>query len=130
MTVEVTGLQQLLADLETRFGASAVTRISDQALIDASGVFKSALVSNMSSFKDTGATLEEITLSAPQDVSGVRQITVHWKGPKGRYRVIHLNEFGTVNNPNPRGKGAIERALRSSERAYQQAIEDSVRRAL
>ncbi|SFP80980.1 hypothetical protein SAMN05421839_1771, partial [Halolactibacillus halophilus] len=49
-----------------------------------------------------------------------------WKGPNGRYRIIHLNEWGTINNPNPAGKGAIARALKNSEKAYR----DAVRKAL
>ena len=130
MSVEIRGMSELRADIEKRYGQEAVTQLSDQALTDASEVFKAALVSQLSTFKDTGATVDELEFSEPHTVDGVRMITVHWKGPKGRYRIIHLNEFGTVNNPNPRGKGAIARALQQSERSYKQAIRNAIERGL
>jgi hypothetical protein len=122
MTVEIRGLSELLDQLEQRFGPQSMISIIDDALVAASGVYKTALLTELNSFKDTGATVDELTFSEPYDVDGVRTITVHWKGPKGRYRVIHLNEYGTVKNPNPRGKGAIQRSLQAAKTAYQQEI--------
>jgi hypothetical protein len=81
-------------------------------------------------FKDTGASIEEMTISDPLWVSGVRTIKIHWRGPKDRYRIIHLNEFGTVQNPSPRGKGAIARAMRNAESAYRNAIKKAIREGL
>lgn len=130
MSVEISGISDVLADIKRRFGEEAATRISDQALKDASLVFKSALIAQLGTFKDTGATVDEVTFTEPYSVNGVRTITVHWKGPKSRYRVIHLNEYGTVKNPNPRGKGAIARALQASEAAYKRAVAESIRRSI
>ena len=130
MTVEISGMSELLSELENRLGPQSFERISDQALKDASLVFKSELVAQLSTFKDTGATLDELTFSEPYTKNGIRTITVHWKGPKRRYAVIHLNEYGTVKNPNPRGKGSIARALQTSEAAYKRAIEESIRGAI
>ncbi|MGH2319394.1 hypothetical protein ACRC6Q_16765 [Planococcus sp. SE5232] len=130
MSVEVRGISEMLADLESRLGPEAVGRISDAALIEASLVFKESLTAQLSLFKDTGATIDELTFSEPKLVDGVRTITVYWKGPKRRYAVIHLNEFGTVKNPNPNGKGAIARALQQSERSYKQAIRNAIERGL
>jgi len=81
-------------------------------------------------FRDTGGSIEEITISEPMWVGSVRTVKVHWKGPRGRYRIIHLNEFGTIKNPNPRGKGAIARAMRSAERAYREAIKQAIERGI
>lgn len=130
MTVDIRGISELLGEIESRLGAETVTRISDQALKDASLVFKQALRAQLLTFKDTGATVDELTFTEPYTKDGVRTITVHWKGPKGRYRVIHLNEFGTVKNPNPRGKGAIARALQQSERSYKEAIRNAIERGI
>lgn len=130
MSVNIGGLSALLNDLESRFGPQEVARISDQALKDASLVFKATLIAQLMIFKDTGATLDELTFTEPYLKDGVRTITVHWKGPKRRYAVIHLNEFGTVKNPNPRGKGAIARALQQSEGSYRQAIRNAIERGL
>lgn len=132
--VNVTGMEQLERELERRFGRQAMERISDKALKNASLVFKRELLSQLRTFSGvpgtTGATVDEVTFTEPYWKDGVRTITVHWKGPKGRYRIIHLNEFGTVKNPNPKGKGAIARAIQASASAYRQAIVDTYRGAL
>lgn len=130
MSVEIKGLDMALAEIERRLGADAMQKISDDALKEAAAVFEKELLSQLSTFSGvagtTGATKDEVTFTEPYDLNGVRTITVHWSGPKQRYRIIHLNEYGTVNNPNPRGKGAIARALRNAETAYKKAIEDTI----
>lgn len=129
MSVKVSGIAAVEAELRKRLGVEQMKRISDAALISASHVFVKELKSQMASFEDKGYSISELTVSEPYWKDGVRSIKVHWKGPKGRYRIIHLNEYGTVKNPNPRGKGAIARALQSSESAYRGAIEKSLRGA-
>ena len=130
MSVRITGLNRLLDDLEQRFGSERMQVISDEALKAGAQEFVRELKLQFESFKDTGASLREITISEPMTVSGVRTIKVHWRGPKDRYRIIHLNEWGTVKNPYPSGKGAIARALRNAENSYKRAIEDAVRRGI
>lgn len=130
MSVEIRGVSQLLSDLESRLGNDAVIRISDEALIAASLVFKKVLIRELEKFKATGATVDEVQFSDPHDVNGVRTITVYWKGPKNRYRVVHLNEKGTIKNPRPKGKGAIARAVVTAERAYKQEIRKVVERSI
>lgn len=130
MSVEVNGLNQLLKTLENELGEKATQRLSDKALKEAANVFKRELEQQFRSWADTGASLREITLSEPYSESGARTIKVYWQGPNDRYRIIHLNEFGTVKNPNPAGKGAIARALRNSEKAYHNAIRRAVERGL
>lgn len=125
--MKVSGIEEVEATLRAKLSVEKMTGISDRALNKAAQVFIAELSSQMSSFRDTGATVDEITASDPYTKDGVRSIKVHWKGAKNRYRIIHLNEYGTVNNPNPRGKGAIARALQSSESAYRSAIEESLR---
>jgi len=128
MSVNVTGLNKLLADLEKRLGKSKMQTISDDALKKGAKVFVQELKSQFEYFKDTGASIDEITISDPTWIGGIRTIKIHWRGPHDRYRIIHLNEWGTVKNPNPKGKGAIARAMRNSEKAYLKAVEDAVRR--
>lgn len=130
MSARVSGLNRLLNDLERRLGRVRMQAISDEALKAGAEAFVRELKSQFESFKDTGASIDEITVSEPMNVAGVRSIKVHWRGPKDRYRIIHLNEWGTVKNPNPKGKGAIARALRNSENAYKRAVEEAVRRGI
>ncbi|WP_026581024.1 HK97-gp10 family putative phage morphogenesis protein [Bacillus sp. J33] len=130
MSARVSGLNRLLNDLERRLGRERMQAVSDEALKAGAEAFVRELKSQFESFKDTGASIDEITVSEPMSVAGVRSIKVHWRGPKDRYRIIHLNEWGTVKNPNPKGKGAIARALRNSENAYKRAVEEAVRRGI
>lgn len=127
MTVSIKGEKQLLAELERRLGAAKMNQVSDRALRAGAEVFVQELKNQFESFRATGASIDEITISEPMTIKGARTIKVHWKGPKGRYRIIHLNEWGTVKNPNPRGKGAIARALRNAENAYRNAIKQSLK---
>jgi|SRR5699024_2727591 len=130
MSVEVKGEAKLLAELERRLGAKRMQKVSDKALEKGAKVFVAELKRQFQTFRDTGASIEEITISSPMTVGGVRTIKVHWKGPKDRYRIIHLNEFGTVKNPNPRGKGRIAVALRNAESAYRAVIKQSIREGI
>jgi HK97 gp10 family phage protein len=130
VSVNIRGLDNLLKDLEKRLGKERVQTISDAALIDGAKVFVKELKSQFESFKDTGASIDEITISKPMYVGGVRTVKVHWKGPEGRYRIIHLNEWGTVKNPNPKGKGAIARALRNAENEYRRVIRQAIERGI
>lgn len=130
MGVSVTGNSQLERELMRRLGSQRTQQIVDRALLAGARVFVYELKSQFESFKDTGASINEITISQPVTVGGARTVKIFWRGPKGRYRVIHLNEWGTVNNPNPEGKGAIARALRNAAETYRNAIKQELRRGL
>src|SRR5690625_581572 len=134
MKVELNGRKELERELEKRFGKQNVQRISDNALKDGAEVFVKELESQYRSvnWKEyaTGAIIDEITISEPYTLQGVRTIRVHWRGPKKRYALVHLNEFGTVNNPSPPAKGAIARAMRNAEKAYRNAIKEAIERGI
>ncbi|MFO3694438.1 hypothetical protein WER97_12105 [Staphylococcus felis] len=128
MAIKIKGMKELERELENRYGKAKMKRIVDESLIIGGNVIVQKIKSNFEEFKDTGASKAEVTLSKPFTLNGVRTIKIHWKGPKERYRIIHLNEFGTIKNPNPRGKGAVERALRSGKEAYFQAVKQRLKR--
>ncbi|MCA1029364.1 hypothetical protein LCM23_25465 [Cytobacillus kochii] len=130
MSVRLRGQNQVLAEIERRLGRTAMQRISDKALKRGARVFVEELKRQFESFRDKGGSIEEITISEPMTIAGTRTIKIHWRGPKGRYRIIHLNEWGTIKNPNPRGKGAIARAMRNAETAYRNAIKEAIREGL
>lgn len=130
MTVKVTGEKQLLAELEKRFGKKAMDQISDKALKEGAKVFVDELKRQFARWKDTGASYDEITVSDIVVINGARTIKIHWRGPKNRYRIIHLNEWGTVKNPNPAGKGSIAKALRNAEKEYRNVIKEAIRRGI
>lgn len=130
MGVKIKGQKKLIQQLEKKFGEQAARRLSDEALKAGAPVFRKELDLQLESFRDTGGTIEDVTLTEPMDVSGVRVLKVHWNGEHGRYRVVHLNEWGTVKNPNPRGKGAIARALKNSQKEYRAAVKKSIQEGI
>ena len=122
MGVNITGLKSLQAELEKRFGQVKMQEISDQALFEGAQVIKKELEQNFESFRDTGASIDEITISDPKDGPNGRRRNIHWIGPKDRYRLIHINEWGTVKNPNPAGKGKVAASLEGGKKAYRKAV--------
>lgn len=137
MKVNIKGQKQLERELQRKFGKVNVQRVSDLALKAGAEVFVKELKSQYNSVnwatkppQRTGAIIDEITISEPYTLRGVRTIRVHWKGPKNRYALVHLNEFGTVNNPNPPAKGTIAKSLKAAENAYRKAIRREIERGI
>ena len=128
MAIKLKGMKELERELENRYGKAKMKRIVDEALVAGGHVIVQKIKSHFESFKDTGASKAEVKWSKPFTLNGVRTIKIHWRGPKERYRIIHLNEFGTIKNPNPRGKGAVERALRSGQKTYFQIVKQRLKR--
>ena len=96
--------------------------IADEALLKGAEVIKRELQQNFETFRDTGASIDEITISGPKDGPNGRRRDIHWVGPKDRYRLIHINEWGTVKNPNPAGKGKVAVSLEGGKKAYRKAV--------
>jgi HK97 gp10 family phage protein len=130
MGVKIKGQKKLIQKLEEKFGEQAAKQMADEALRAGAPVFKKELEVQLETFRDTGGTIEDVTLTDPTTSPGGRVLKVHWNGAHGRYRVVHLNEWGTVKNPNPRGKGAIARALKDSQKEYRAAIKKAVERGI
>ena len=130
LTIEVNGIEKVEAELAKKFSKEALDEITDKALIAGAQVIKAELRKNFELFKDTGASRDEITISKPMILNGVKSILIYWSGPKNRWHIIHMNEFGTVKNPNPRGKGAIERSLKSGKKEYLRVVAAEIGRSI
>lgn len=132
LKVNVFGMDTLYAELDRRFSGMALLKVIDAALIEGAKVIKRELEKNFAAFAETWASHDEITIGEPATTSltGMRYIQIYWSGPKNRYSIIHLNEFGTIHSPRPRGFGAVERALRQGVAAYQNAIRKTIGRAM
>ncbi|MEU8220767.1 hypothetical protein [Micromonospora taraxaci] len=126
------GDKEIIAYLETKYGKSAMKRITDFALTKAGNKVVSIIKGNMKSFEDTGESVEETTLSKPMTIKGVRTVKIHWRGPKQRYRIIHLNEYGHFDRSgkwvNTAGKGVIENAMREGRETYFRTVKEEMRK--
>ncbi len=131
MAVKVHGVDKLIQELDDRFGKKRVDSIINDALTNGALVFGMELKRQLATFKDKGYTLDELTISEPgAGNGGNRSVRIYWEGPHDRYKIIHLNEWGTIRNPNPRGKGKIAKAMKLSRKAYGKAVRDTIRRNL
>ncbi|EAF3541671.1 hypothetical protein E5H15_02435 [Listeria monocytogenes] len=129
MSVEVTGVEELERQLVSLFGRENLPQLVDPALIAGATLVAKTLKSEFVQFKDTGASIDEINIEKPSYDKGVRSIKIDWKGPKDRYKIIHLNEYGYTRNGKkitPSGTGSIARTLRISERAYRQIVQKKI----
>lgn len=132
MTVTVKGDKEIIAYLEKKYGKSATKRITDFALTKGGQKVAQIIKNNMKAFKDTGESVEETTVSKPMTINGVRTVKIHWRGPKQRYRIIHLNEYGHFDRAgkwvNTAGKGVIENAMREGRETYFRTVKEEIRR--
>ncbi|MCI2941713.1 hypothetical protein BUY18_01965 [Staphylococcus cohnii] len=132
MTVTVKGDKEIIAYLEKKYGRSATKRITDFALTKGGQKVVQIIKNNMKSFKDTGESVEETTVSKPMTINGVRTVKIHWRGPKQRYRIIHLNEYGHFDRAgkwvNTAGKGVIENAMREGRETYFRTVKEEMRK--
>ncbi|MEB7659584.1 hypothetical protein NGB28_04920 [Staphylococcus xylosus] len=132
MTISVKGDKEIIAYLEKKFGKSATKRITDFALTKGGQKVVQIIKRDMGSFKDTGESVSETSLSKPMTIGGVRTVKIHWHGPKQRYRIIHLNEYGHYDRSgkwvNTAGKGVIERAMREGRETYFRTVKEEIRR--
>ncbi|WP_353423658.1 hypothetical protein PYH68_05685 [Staphylococcus xylosus] len=132
MSVSIKGDKEIIAYLEKKFGKSATKRITDFALTKGGQKVVQIMKSNMKSFKDTGESVSETSLSKPMTIGGVRTVKIHWRGPKQRYRIIHLNEYGHYDRSgkwvNTAGKGVIERAMREGRETYFRTVKEEIRK--
>lgn len=123
MSSKITGMSKLLNDLDARLGTAAMEARSTKALLVASPQIERAIRTNLTPYKVTGNTLKEMKLGAPKPLaSGRMRAQIYWEGPTARYKLIHLNEWGTTRNPNPRAKGQIALALKTALPAYKAAL--------
>lgn len=116
MSVTIRGMDEVLANMEKKMGAKAVAKYSNDALRVAGRYMAVKLKAAVSSYKDTGKTVVEVTVGNPRLRGGVRQIRIGWDGggTGQRYRLVHLNEFGYTRfgrSYSPRGSGKVQNAF-------------------
>lgn len=126
MSVKITGMGAITAEIERRLGKEVMDRIGDEAILEGAKVIKKELEKNFESFKDTGASQNEITISDSMPKSTGPSRTIHWRGPERRYALIHLNEWGTIKNPNPRGKGKVALSLQNAKKEYRKVLKNKL----
>ena len=121
MVITSSGFKELDEELR-KFHEKRIVAAQDKALRAGANFFVNKLRTAYLPYKKTGAIIKEVTFDEPFGPPDKRNITIRWRGPKDRYRVIHLLEFGTIKNPNPKQKGVIQRTLAESQAEYRKII--------
>ena len=121
--VTLVGIEEVLAKLEAKLGEPKVRRVTNKALRETSKEIEPEFREAVSVYKDTGLTVDAVTVSGVSRVSGVAQVKVGFgKGFPSRWQLVHLNELGYAHNQNPRGFGVIRRFSDKLQREYPEII--------
>ncbi|MCD8825427.1 MULTISPECIES: hypothetical protein [Staphylococcus] len=127
MSVEIKGTHNMLRKIREQYGEVKMLKVQDEALKIGSKYVVGVMKENFEVFKDTGESINEISVTSPYYIYGkVRMVKLHWEGSMNRYAIIHLNEYGSVKHPNPRGKGAIARTMFMAEKPYKKIIKETL----
>lgn len=117
------GFEEVLAKMEEKLGEAKVRRVSNKALREVAKEIEPDFKEAISSYRDTGATVESITASGVSRASGVAQVKLGFgKWDPARWQLAHLNELGYAKNPSPRGFGVIRRFSEGLESTYPEKI--------
>lgn len=120
---ELTGFDELLANMERRLGEAKVNRVVNKALRETVKEIEPDFKAAVSVYRDTGATVEAVTASGVSRAEGMAQVKLGFgKGSPTRWQLVHLNELGYAKNPSPRGFGVIRRFSDSLEGSYPEKI--------
>ncbi|WP_221636340.1 hypothetical protein, partial [Listeria fleischmannii] len=121
------------ARMTEQLGPAKMNQLSNRALKAGAQVVQERMEKAFESFADTGASKDEIVITVPRNIYGVKQIRLGWSGPKDRWRMIHLNENGYMKSgekSRPRGFGVIKKTIETSAPEFKRAIEQELRRDL
>lgn len=133
MSVEFRGFEEIQKKLQAQLSEQALGRVQNKALTAGAHEVSKAISKEFVEFKDTGASEEEIVVGKVTSKNGFKSVLVGWNGPKERYRLVHLNEFGYNRNGEkvkPRGYGSIQRAISNSEGAFLHAVTKEMKKQL
>ncbi|MCC5350697.1 hypothetical protein LMQ05_10285 [Staphylococcus aureus] len=132
MSVKVIGDKALERELEKRFGIKEMVKVQDKALIAGAKVIVEEVKKQLKPSKDTGALINEVSFSKPEWINGKRTITVHWRGSKDRYKIVHL-EYGHVQKGTgkfikPKAMGGVNRAIRQGQNKYFETLKRELKK--
>lgn len=116
MSVTITGVDQIIANLEKKLGKSRTTRVVNKALRKTGEIVKRDVEDAVSSYIDTGETHETVIVSNVKK-GPPKRVEVGW-GQGSRWRLVHLNEFGYTRYGKyirPRGMGKLQGIVDKTE---------------
>lgn len=131
--VQFQGVTETIQALEKKLGTKKIRKVTRDAIDEGASDVEEQLKWALLTFKDTGATVDEVVRSLASYKNYNAEAEIGWNGPKQRYRLIHLNEWGYTRNGRqikPRGFGVITKSLKFSEKIYLNAVARELRNKL
>lgn len=134
MRAKLKGEKEVMKQLEKRLGKRKMLKITDAALIAGGQKVASIIENDMyrARGKGTGKSARATSVSKPETIAGTRTIKIHWNDGSGRFRIIHLNEYGHFDKAgnwvNPTSKGVIENAMRQGREVYFATVKSELAR--
>ena len=128
--VQFQGVTETIQALEKKLGTKKIRKVTRDAIDEGASDVEEQLKWALLTFKDTGATVDEVVRSLASYKNYNAEAEIGWNGPKQRYRLIHLNEWGYTRNGRqikPRGFGVITKSLKFSEKIYLNAVARELR---
>ena len=124
--IEIT---EVLKKIDKELDPKKATRIQNAAINKGAEKVASNLQGAFNKFKGTkqskGFTADEVTTSKARKAAEGRRAEVGWSGPKERYRLIHLNEWGYTRHGKrykPRMMGTVQQTLDKSDKEYFETV--------
>lgn len=121
MSVNVKGIKELEKQINNELTSRKASTAINKAVNKGGDTVVEELKREFDKFSNTGASRDEIVRSDARNSNNVRGLKVGWEGPKDRWRLIHLNEFGyskAGKQFRPKGMGTIVRTTENSKGKY------------
>ncbi|SGX20311.1 HK97 gp10 family phage protein [Staphylococcus argenteus] len=133
MSIKISGDKSLDRELNKRFGSQAMLKLQDRALISGAKVIVKEIKKQLKASKDTGALINEVSFTEPETIKGKRTVTIHWKGSRNRYVIVHLVENGHVQKGTgkfikPIAMGGVNRAIRQGQNKYFETLKRELKK--
>ncbi|MFO1546673.1 HK97 gp10 family phage protein [Lactiplantibacillus plantarum] len=130
MSVEIKGMDEILNKLQQKLGDRKLNAAEKAALKPAGEYVKNEVKQTVALFRDTGATEDEVVVGTVRKRGGENVLRVGWNGPKGRYALVHLNEFGYTRygkHYTPRGFGKLQATYDKVRPQYQALVKATLK---
>lgn len=133
MSIEIRGINELENAIAAAYSGTKARKIRKDAINAGGEVVMEQLKKNFEAFKMTGYSKQEIMRTDAKTKSDIEGLQIGWNGPHGRWRLIHLNEFGYTRKGKqytPRGFGTIQKTVEQTRKGYLDTVAGEMRKML
>lgn len=130
---KIEGADALQKAIMQAYSGRKAKRIQKEALNAGGDVVVEVLKKNFDDFKDTGYSKDEIMRTDARSKSDIEELKIGWNGEHGRWRLVHLNEFGYTKmgkQYTPKGFGVIVKTIAEVKDEFGHAVAETMRKNL